>query len=119
MSERYNLSWPEGYHEQLADIGNIITAHLALLNLSAEQIQASAFEITESLRRECGGTYLPRGKQFDLSMREEEVWREFNGKNYVLLAKKHGHSESHIRSIVKRGRARDQARRQGALFESA
>lgn len=116
MDDRYCVDWPEGYHEHLADIGNIIASGLARLGLTSEQIKANAFAITETIRRECGGVYLPRGAQFDLSQREEQIWQEFNGTNYAQLAKKHGHSEVHIRSIVKRGRDRDRARRQMPLF---
>ncbi|MGP8434113.1 Mor transcription activator family protein [Paraburkholderia fungorum] len=118
LHERYCISWPEGYHEQLADIGDIIATGLSRLGLNHDQIKATAFAITEAIRRECGGVYLPRGTRFELSQREDDIWREFNGANYSQLAKKHGHSEVHIRSIVKRGKARDQARRQMALFDA-
>ena len=116
MDERYCIEWPQGYHEHLADVGNIIAAGLARLGLAAEQIKTEAFTITETIRRECGGVYLQRGAQYDLSQREEQIWHEFNGKNYAQLAKKHGHSEVHIRSIVKRGRERDRARTQLSLL---
>ena len=116
MDERYCIEWPRGYHEHLADVGNIIAAGLARLGLAAEQIKTEAFTITETIRRECGGVYLQRGAQYDLSQREEQIWHEFNGKNYAQLAKKHGHSEVHIRSIVKRGRERDRARTQLSLL---
>lgn len=116
MDERYCIDWPEGYHEHLADIGNIVAAGLARLGLTAEQIRVNAFAITETIRRECGGVYLPRGTRFDLSQHEEQIYREFNGKNYAQLAKKHGHSEVHIRKLVGRGLERDRARRQISLF---
>jgi Mor family transcriptional regulator len=118
MNNQPHISWPEHYPEQLADIGNIIATCIAEHGIARDRVGPVAFEIVERIRHECGGTalYLARGKQYELTQREEQIWREFNGTNYYQLAKKYERTENQIRNIVKRARARDQAKRQNDMF---
>ncbi|MGP8432011.1 Mor transcription activator family protein [Paraburkholderia fungorum] len=120
MIESSQISWPDNYPAQLVDIGNIIAAGLAQAGITGERVGPTAFGIVESIRSQCGGSafYLSRGRSYVLTQREEQIWREFDGKNYYQLAKKHGLSETRIRTIVKRGKARDRARRQSTLFDA-
>lgn len=119
MTERHIIDWPEGYHETLVDIGSIVAGGLVSLGLDAPQVQAGAFAITEAIRRECGGTYLPRGKSLELSQREEQIWQKFDGTNYTMLAKTYGLCEVQIRNIVRRARDRLRKREQRTLFDEA
>jgi Mor family transcriptional regulator len=50
-----------------------------------------------------------------LAARDELIWREFNGRNYAELARRHGLTEMRVRQIVAEQRARDVQQRQGRL----
>lgn len=115
-----HISWPEHYPEQLADIGSIIAEGISRAGVERERIPGVVFEITEHIRREFGGCafYLARGKRYELSQKQERIWREFSGTNYQHLARKHELSEVQIRNIVKRAKERDRLLRQGVLFDA-
>lgn len=115
----HRITWPEHYPEQLIDIGNIIAEGIAQTGVEGDRIASLTFKITENIRSQCGGAafYLSRGRRYELSQREEKIWREFDGTNYYQLAKQYDLSEMQIRNIVKRAKDRDRALRQGKLFE--
>ena len=62
-----------------------------------------------------GGFYLAKGVAAMLAARDELIWREFNGRNYAELARRHGLTEMRVRQIVAEQRARDVQQRQGRL----
>jgi len=44
----------------------------------------------------------PKDSRFEVAKRDEEIWREFNGRNHPYLAQKHNLSQRAIYDIVKR-----------------
>lgn len=111
------LDLPENYPEALGVIAHIVCARLIKNGMLDQKAKALAFDITESIRADVGGfnLYIPRGVKYELSVRDEQIYREFNGQNLQALAHQYKLSEMQMRTIVERGRARDQAQRQGAL----
>lgn len=109
--------FPENYPEVLEQMGQVVGRKLMRHGMSFEQASAAAFDIAEGIRTEVGGAnqYIPRGIQFDLSLRDEKIYAEFNGKNYFALARKWHLSEMQIRNVVKAGLRRDRLRRQTVL----
>lgn len=112
------MTVPEGYPELLEQMGQIIFRKLLDLGLPTAIANAKAFEIIEAIRDECGGQqqYIPKGDAYEMSIRDESIYEKFNGTNYHELAHQFDLTTVQIRNIVKRGRARDTAKRQGALF---
>lgn len=112
------MSFPEGYPEVLEHMGQIVGRSLLGLGLPKEVANAKAFEIVEAIRDELGGQqqYISKAVSYEMSIRDESIYAKFKGANYHDLAHEFDLTTVQIRNIVKRGRARDVAKRQGALF---
>lgn len=62
-----------------------------------------------------GGFYLAKGVAAMWAARDEQMWAEFNGRNYGALARRYGLTDMRVRQIIGEQRARDLQRRQGRL----
>ena len=115
-----HVRFPDGYPELLEQMGHVIARRLSAHGVSAEELQDLTMGIVEDIRFEVGGRdlYVPKGHLFELSQRDELIYQKFKGNNYYQLAREFGLTEVQIRSIVKRGRIRDLARRQGSLIDN-
>lgn len=113
------MTFPEGYPELLEQMGQIIGAELLTLGLPLAIANAKALSITNAIRREVGGQqlYVSKGLEYDLSVRDEEIYSAFRGNNYDDLARRFNLTTVQIRNIVRKGQLRDQARRQNKLFD--
>lgn len=113
------MTFPEGYPELLEQMGQIIGAELLTLGLPLSIANAKALSITNAIRREVGGQqlYVSKGLEYDLSLRDEEIYAAFRGNNYDDLARRFSLTTVQIRNIVRKGQLRDQARRQNKLFD--
>lgn len=83
----------EKYPERLYDVIKKATPNIvAKLKLSPDDARAAAFEVTEIIRTEWGGSnhYLSKGISFELSRRDWELYGEFNGVNQEYLRHKFG-----------------------------
>ena len=121
---------PAGLTEEMRDVAWCLFEAMALLDsrAGAQQpgpvwlgvLHAMARVATAQLQHlaaEKGGKaiYLAKGVAAMLAARDELIWREFNGRNYAELARRHGLTEMRVRQIVAEQRARDMAQRQGRL----
>jgi Mor family transcriptional regulator len=63
------------------------------------------FEVAEFLRRHWGGEalYIPRGQEWFLSQRDQEILQEFNGNNRTELCHKFGISSMRLYQIIQAG----------------
>jgi Mor family transcriptional regulator len=113
------MTFPDGYPELLEQMGQIIGAELLTLGLPLSIANAKALSITNAIRREVGGQqlYVSKGLEYDLSLRDEEIYAAFRGNNYDDLARRFSLTTVQIRNIVRKGQLRDQARRQNKLFD--
>ena len=119
QSPNQRMTYPDGYPELLEQMGQIIGTELLTLGLPHSIANAKALSITEAFRRTLGGQqlYLSKGLHYELSLRDEEIYAEFNGNNLEDVAMRFGLTTVQVRTIVRRGKARDLARRQSKLFE--
>lgn len=109
------------YPEVLADIARVIHEQLmadpraALEHPVAAEI---ALACSEHVRRHFGGAliYLPRGNNYELSLRDREIWLDFKGDNYHELMRKYNLTEVRLRTIIAKATAHDKATRQQNLF---
>ncbi|MDO8769548.1 MAG: Mor transcription activator family protein [Burkholderiaceae bacterium] len=111
------FDFPEGYPDVLEAMAQAAAQVLFGRGEPRELAQATALEITERIRTTVGGTstYIPRGQDFELSLRDKEIYKQFNGRNYFELAQRYMLTEMQIRNIVKVSLKRDQAQRQFTL----
>lgn len=112
------MTFPEGYPELLEQMGHILGRKLLDLGLPLAIANRHAFEMIEAIREECGGQqqYIPKGDSYEMTLRDEAIYAKFKGTNYHELAHEFDLTTVQIRNIVKRGRARDIAKRQVQLF---
>lgn len=113
------VNFPQEYPELLNDIGQVIASSLFGMGFPEENAKNGAYQITEKIRTELGGSamYLPKGHLYDLSERDREIFDQFNGRNLYELARKFDLTEMQIRNIVKRALLRLRAKQQRPLFE--
>lgn len=112
------INFPENYPEMIEQMGQIINRELIIGGLKQADAHTHAFKIAEAIRTEIGGeqAYIPRGLLYELSKRDEEIYNEFRGDNYDKLAHKYKLTSMQVRTIIKRGQARDRAARQASLI---
>ena len=60
------------------------------------------FDAIYALTEHLGGltVYVPHARSIFIKCLEQEIRREFNGSNFIKLAKKYGFTERHIRRMV-------------------
>jgi Mor family transcriptional regulator len=102
------------YPELLADAARHLRTTFIDIGLSPEQSEFAAREAAEFLRLHWGGQqlYFAKGVSFAASQRDEQVWRDFNGRNVDELAKKYELSTRMVLYIVERMRELERSRRQ-------
>jgi Mor family transcriptional regulator len=108
------------YPEILADFVAKAVERLAARGLERVLAQDIAWELAEMMRKDWGGQgnlYIPKGLDYDLSKRDLEIFRKFNGANYLALAQEYGVTDRQIRSIVNKVREVEFLKRQGSLFD--
>lgn len=116
-----HLILDDAYPEVLADIARTIHARLMddpRVKLAHPIAAEVAMAVAEHVRKNIGGvaTYIPRGINYELTLRDREVWAEFKGDNYAELARKYDLTEMRVRQIVAQAIRLDKAKRQQNLF---
>ncbi len=112
------FTFPEGYPALLEQIGHVLGRKLLELGIDHAKANAHALAMLDAIRKEVGGTmvYVSKGQSYDMSARDDAIYAKFRGNNYTQLARLYQLTDMQIRNIVKRGRARDVARKQARLF---
>lgn len=119
MNSAAIITPPEGYPPLLTDIAEFVAQSLVENGIERERAALIAFGAAEEVRAQYGGqqSYIPVGKDFEMSRKEQEIFAKCNGRNYDQLAREYGMSVVWVRQLEKRGKARERAKRQGRLFE--
>jgi Mor family transcriptional regulator len=101
-------AWAESARDVLIDLLSIDEATAARL----------AREIVVRFAEDHPGQtiYLAKGVAFKLDVRDELIYKEFNGHNHNALAKKYNVTPRHIRRLVIRASAIDTAQRIDDMF---
>ncbi|AWI78618.1 transcriptional regulator [Parazoarcus communis] len=114
-----SLMLDDDYPEALGLIANAaytwLVEHLKLDHQTAAE---AALSIAERARKELGGghQYIPKGRDYELSRRDRQIYGKFHGDNYTQLAREFDLTEMRIRQIVDRCRKADIKARQTGLF---
>lgn len=106
------------YPELLQDLADQVGLKLVELGVDPEKAAEIGFASAEHIREHWGGQpiYLPKGAQYEFSMRDMQVFEQFNGHNHAALAREYNLSVMRIYQIIKAVRAELTRKRQGALF---
>lgn len=116
-----SLILDDDYPELLALIARTVYERLTRsLKLEHQPAVEAALDVAEAVRHGLGGAshiYVPKGRAYELSLRDREIYAKFRGDNYDQLARDFGLTEMRIRQIIERCRAADiQARQSGLDF---
>lgn len=86
--------------------------------LAPETARLCAEAVASRMRMEWGGqqVYFPKGAAADISSRDVQLYREFNGHNHEHLARKYNMSVQWVYQRIKAVQASEIARRQADLF---
>lgn len=97
-----------GYPELLEDLRSFLTEDLQSMGLVDRDCERIASAIIERIRTYWGGEqlYIPKGRLFDVSNRDQEIEAQFNGKNGRELRRRYSISERHLYRIVEQVRAK-------------
>jgi Mor family transcriptional regulator len=110
--------YPERLREVAHHLFDALLREDSLRGLDRRVLAEMALKQTEHLSMEMGGGnfYMHKGLAFRLTLRDREMCRKFNGRNYGALAKEYNLSEMRIRQIIDAWQREEFARRQAGLF---
>lgn len=106
-----NQKWPE----RLAEFHDVIEHYFKeVLKVEKEEAHKHADGVTTVLAKHFGGRpfYMPKGKSLDRSLRDQQIYKKFTGRNQDELAEEYDLSVAQIYAIV----ARQYQLRQRKLF---
>ena len=107
------------YPEILIDLHDNLVELFVAAGAEPEKAKSIAFAASENIRKKWGGlaVYIGKGVEFELTARDYEIYRRFDGTNKHLLCREHDISEQRLYQIVAKVRADEIAKRQLRLFE--
>jgi Mor family transcriptional regulator len=99
------------YPKVLAGIAVEVTKMMMARGDEEQTAMDFGFQVAELIRGHLGGShvYIPKGQEFYLSKRDEEIRREFNGTNRQELCRQHSISEMRFYQIISAGRTKQAA----------
>lgn len=112
MSETHNR-----YPELLDDLAAKGAELLSRMGMEPGPARKAAFAFVELIRKEWAGQnlYIPKGQAYELSLRDEELYRRFSGSNLYQLCKEYGITLQRGYQIIAAIREREFKRRQAPL----
>lgn len=105
--------------ELVADLEDQTAACLmGELKLERSKAAAVAKKVARHITQNWGGQiiYIPKNLLGQISERDIQIYREFNGKNHAQLSRKYNLTVQQVYRIVKEIGIRERAKNQGDLF---
>lgn len=106
-----NQDDPRAWPQTLADLVDVFTDHLHRKPLTdaktEDTARRAAQELIVVLANYFGGrqVYLPRDEKLRLALRDNQIWRDFNGTNIGALEKRWKLTRQQIYNIIAKQRA--------------
>lgn len=104
--------------EMLVDIAEQVEERLVAIGVDHDEASRLGWEVARHLNAFWGGghLYICKGIHYEISRRDQEIFRRFNGENHDWLAQEYNLTVQHVYRVVKRVGDAERAKRQGALF---
>lgn len=104
--------------EVLVDVAEQVAERIVAIGGEHNDAERIGWEVARALNSYWGGgnLYICKGLLYEVSLRDQEIYRRFNGENHDWLASEYDLTVQHIYRIVKRVGNAERAKRQGALF---
>lgn len=112
---------PDTYPERLRELAEVLYVSLISLEvtckISREELAQIAIRQVGEICAQLGGAtfYLMKGTSYATAERNQAIWRDFNGHNYIELARQYSLTEMQIRNIIEIIRSEEIKARQGRL----
>lgn len=108
----------DDYPEILTDLAEQLAQFLRGRGLDDAVATDAATQAAEFVREHWGGQkiYIPRGQRHELSHRDLEIWKRWNGHNRLELCREYGISENRLYQILQVMREQEIDKRQRTLF---
>lgn len=106
------------YPEILVDLRDGLVEDLIEAGADRTTATEVAFKSAERVRKRWSGlaVYFPKGRAWELTQRDVEIYRRFDGHNKHQLCREYDISEQRLYQIVARVRAEEIEKRQLKLF---
>ncbi len=106
------------YPELLSDLADRATAVMREAGIDDARAKEIGGKVAEAVRQHWGGqqVYIPIGAGFEITQRDEAMWREFNGHNHDDLVRKYHVSLQHVYRVIRRMREIAREKNQQHLF---
>lgn len=90
------------YPKRLKELAHFTTKEFVEMGFPDDLANYFAFIVTELVRKKWGGSqlYIPSGKKVHIAVRNSEIFKRFDGKNYLELSQEVGLTERQIRYII-------------------
>lgn len=111
---RLQVDAPGAWEGALGEMLDIVTATLGRRGVT--DARARAAEIVIDLGTAMGGRYLPKGDNVRRSVRDAQIWRDYNGRNVNELAARYRLSVVRIYQVIGSQRKISREGRQSELF---
>lgn len=104
--------------EILVDLAEQVEERLAATGADHPEASAIGWKVAQHMNGYWGGglLYICKGQRYEISLRDQEIFRRFNGENHDWLAQEYDLTVQHVYRIVKRVGADERAKRQAPLF---
>lgn len=104
--------------EILADLAEQAEERLAATGCDPAQAAEMGARLAQHMNQFWGSgqLYICKGKHYEISLRDREIFRRFNGDNHYWLAREYDLTVQHVYRIVARVGAEERAKRQARLF---
>lgn len=104
--------------EILVDIAEQVEERLVAIGVDHDEASRLGWELSRHLNGFWGGghLYICKGIHYEISRRDQEIFRRFNGENQDWLAQEYNLTVQHVYRVVKRVGDAERAKRQAKLF---
>lgn len=104
--------------EVLIDVAEQVAERLVAIGGEHSEAERIGWEVVRALNRYWGGgnLYICKGWLHEVWLRDQEIYRRFNGENHDWLASEYHLTVQHVYRIVKRVGNAERAKRQAPLF---
>lgn len=106
--------------ELLADLADQVEERLVAIGTAHDTATALGLRVAQHMNAFWGGgqLYICKGERYEISLRDQEIFRRFSNQNYDWLAQEYNLTVQHVYRVVKRVGAAERAKRQAVLFEA-
>lgn len=104
--------------EILADLAEQVEERLVGIGLAHDEAARMGLAVAQHMNAYWGSgpLYICKGRYYEISLRDQEIFNRFRNGNYEWLAREYNLTVQHVYRVVKRVGAAERAKRQSQMF---